>query len=105
MLTLDAKAFLQLLCLERGIHHPFHFLQSIRNVHRFTASVVRGYDVLVNDDKTRTFVCLRVRGGRQPILHLIGKVDTLMHKFNQPVYYEVRILFVHGPVVLMKFHQ
>ncbi|CAN0242521.1 unnamed protein product [Ascophyllum nodosum] len=58
---------------------------------RFTASIVRGYDVLVNDDKTRTFLCLRVRAGRQPVLHLISKVDTVMRKFNQPVYYEVTI--------------
>ncbi len=55
----------------------------------FTASVVSGYDVLVNEDKTRSFVCLRVRGGRQMVLNLIAKVDPLMRRFKQPVYYEV----------------
>lgn len=56
---------------------------------RFAMSIVGGYDVLVNDDKTRSFVCLRVRGGRQLILQLIGKVDPLMRRFKQPEYYEV----------------
>lgn len=51
--------------------------------------MLSGYDVLVNDDKTRSFVCLRVRGGRQLILQLIEKVDPLMRRFKQPVYYEV----------------
>lgn len=52
-------------------------------------SIVGGYDVLVNDDKTRSFVCLRVRGGRQLVLQLIDKVDPLMRRFKQPEYYEV----------------
>ena len=69
----------------------FPFPVTVPNVSSFTASIVRGYDVLVNDDKTRTFLCLRVRAGKQPVLHLISKVDTVMRKFNQPVYYEVTI--------------
>ena len=55
----------------------------------FIASVVSGYDVLVNEDKTRSFVCLRVRGGRQMVLELIAKVNPLMQRFKQPEYYEV----------------
>ena len=57
----------------------------------FVASVVSGYDVLVNEDKTRSFVCLRVRGGRQMILKLIAKVDPLMRRFRQSEYYEVML--------------
>lgn len=57
----------------------------------FVASVVCGYDVLVNEDKTRSFVCLRVRGGRQMILKLIAKVDPLMRRFRQSEYYEVML--------------
>lgn len=55
----------------------------------FVASVVSGYDVLVNEDQTRSFVCLRVRGGRQMVLKLIAKVDPLMRRFKQSEYYEV----------------
>lgn len=55
----------------------------------FTASIVSGYDVLVNEDKTRSFVCLRVRGGRHMVLKLIAKVDPLMRRFKQAAYYEV----------------
>lgn len=55
----------------------------------FTASIISGYDVLVNEDKTRSFVCLRVRGGRQMVLKLIAKVDPLMRRFKQAAYYEV----------------
>lgn len=56
---------------------------------RFTLSIVRGYDVLVNEDKTRSFICLRVKGGRHLVLQLIRKVDPVMRKFKQPLYYEV----------------
>lgn len=56
---------------------------------RFTVSVVSGYDVLVNEDKSRSFVCLRVRGGRHLVLQLIRKSDTIMDRFKQPCYYEV----------------
>lgn len=59
-------------------------------------SIVGGYDVLVNDDKTRSFVCLRVRGGRQSILQLVAKVDPLMRRFKQPEYYEVRLFHIAG---------
>lgn len=55
----------------------------------FTASIVGGYEVLVNDDKTRSFVCLRVKAGRELLLRLIGRVDPLMRRFNQSDYYEV----------------
>lgn len=58
----------------------------------FTASFVSGYDVLVNEDKTRSFVCLRVRGGRQMVLSLIAKVDPLMRRFKQSEYYEVIVM-------------
>ena len=61
---------------------------------RFVISIVGGYDVLVNDDKTRSFVCLRVRGGRQLILQLIAKVDPLMRRFKQPEYYEVLLFHI-----------
>lgn len=59
----------------------------------FTASIVGGYDVLVNDEKTRSFVCLRVRAGRQLLLQLIGRVDPLMRRFNQSEYYQVSYTF------------
>lgn len=66
----------------------------------FIASVVPGYDVLVNEDKSRSFVCLRVRGGRQMILKLIAKVDPLMRRFKQPEYYEVILRsYVAAPTV------
>lgn len=79
---------------ERTHHHPSVFSRVVAFRSplfglSFTASVVSGYDVLVNEDKTRSFVCLRVRGGRQMVLKLIAKVDPLMRRFKQAAYYEV----------------
>lgn len=64
---------------------------------RFTASIVSGYDVLVNEDKSRSFVCLRVRGGRHLVRQLIKKSDTVMERFKQPVYYEVPLVETFRP--------
>lgn len=69
----------------------------------FIASVVSGYDVLVNEDKTRSFVCLRVRGGRQIVFKLIAKVDALMRRFNQSEYYEVMMLSYFADADFSKF--
>ncbi|CBJ30805.1 similar to Chromosome 16 open reading frame 57 [Ectocarpus siliculosus] len=66
--------------------------EAVKSSRSFTASFVSGYDVLVNEDKTRSFVCLRVRGGRQMVLSLIAKVDPLMRRFKQSEYYEVIIM-------------
>ncbi|CAN0122973.1 unnamed protein product, partial [Hapterophycus canaliculatus] len=74
-------------------HQVEPFVEGLKEVVKssrsFAASVVSGYDVLVNEDKTRSFVCLKVRGGREMILKLIAKVDPLMRKFKQAEYYEV----------------
>lgn len=51
-----------------------------------------GYDVLVNEDKSRSFLCLKVRGGRHLVMQLIGKVDPLLERFKQPVYYEASLI-------------
>eukprot|EP00752_Nemacystus_decipiens_P003160 g2925.t3 len=74
--------------------------EAVRSSRSFVASVVSGYDVLVNEDKTRSFVCLRVRGGRQMILNLIAKVDPLMRRFKQPEYYEDPVVHVSVASVL-----
>ncbi|CAM9168680.1 unnamed protein product, partial [Pylaiella littoralis] len=79
-------------------HHIEPFVQglkeAVKSSRSFTASVVAGYDVLVNDDKTRSFVCLRVRGGRQMVLKLIAKVDPLMRRFKQAAYYKDPVVHV-----------
>ncbi|CAM9517087.1 unnamed protein product [Scytosiphon promiscuus] len=74
--------------------------EAVKSSRSFLASVVSGYDVLVNEDKSRSFVCLRVRGGREMILKLIAKVDPLMRKFKQAEYYEDPVLHVSVASVL-----
>ncbi|CAM9487822.1 unnamed protein product [Ectocarpus fasciculatus] len=74
--------------------------EAVKSSRSFTASFVSGYDVLVNEDKTRSFVCLRVRGGRQMVLSLIAKVDPLMRRFNKSEYYEEPIVHVSVASVL-----
>lgn len=69
---------------------------------RFTISIVRGYDVLVNEQKTRSFLCLRLRGGRHVVQQLIaGKVDPLMRRFKRPLYYQVMALEVVYPTPIL----
>eukprot|EP00903_Cladosiphon_okamuranus_P007575 g7349.t1 len=74
--------------------------EAVKSSRSFIASVVSGYDVLVNEDKTRSFVCLRVRGGRQMVLKLIAKVDPLMRRFKQLEYYEDPVVHVSVASVL-----
>ncbi|KAG5191950.1 hypothetical protein JKP88DRAFT_347404 [Tribonema minus] len=54
----------------------------------FRCEVSGAYEVLVNDDRTRSFVCLKVVGGCAPILALIGRVNEALADFQQQTYYE-----------------
>ncbi|CAM9501680.1 unnamed protein product, partial [Choristocarpus tenellus] len=63
--------------------------KAVENTRRFTIVVTGKYDVLVNEDKTRSFLCLRTVGGTRQVLDLIDKVDLLLQKYRQPTYYEV----------------
>ncbi|KAF4320471.1 hypothetical protein BBO99_00002612 [Phytophthora kernoviae] len=45
--------------------------------------------VLVNDEKTRSFLALRVGEGEQNFSQLLRTVDQCLKRFNQPSYYEV----------------
>ncbi|CAM9477318.1 unnamed protein product [Ectocarpus sp. 12 AP-2014] len=78
--------------------------EAVKSSRSFTASFVSGYDVLVNEDKTRSFVCLRVRGGRQMVLSLIAKVDPLMRRFKQSEYYKVIIMHEMGRTTCLSIY-
>ena len=46
--------------------------------------------VLVNDDKTRSFLALHVGKGKDEIIKVLRCVDQCLARFNQPTYYKVR---------------
>ena len=50
--------------------------------------------VLLNDDKTRSFLALRVVEGNGEVVQLLRCVDQCLARFGQPAYYQVRPLTV-----------
>jgi hypothetical protein len=44
----------------------------------------------VNDERTRSFVAVKVDQGEAKVLQLIQSVDEVLAKYKQPVYYKVR---------------
>lgn len=56
---------------------------------RFILSLA-GATVLVNDERTRSFLALRVARGESDVLATVRCVDQCMRHFGLPVYYEVR---------------
>ncbi|KAG7387209.1 poly(U)-specific 3'-to-5' RNA exonuclease [Phytophthora pseudosyringae] len=58
---------------------------------RFTITLRRAL-VLVNDDKTRSFLALRVGEGEQQIIQVLRCVDQCLSRFELPTYYKVRFL-------------
>lgn len=55
---------------------------------RFFISL-RGATILLNDDKTRSFLALRVRDGEQEVINTVKCVDKCMKQFSLSTYYEV----------------
>ncbi|KAL3673341.1 hypothetical protein V7S43_001057 [Phytophthora oleae] len=47
--------------------------------------------VLVNDDKTRSFLALRVYDGEQQFIQVLHCVDECLTRFERPTYYKVRL--------------
>jgi hypothetical protein len=47
--------------------------------------------VLVNDDKTRSFLALRLEEGEQQFNQVLRCVDQCLLRFGLPTYYEVRL--------------
>lgn len=56
--------------------------------------------VLVNDDRTRSFLALRVVKGEDSFLQTLRSVDKCMQRFDLPLYYEVRKLSDRIPVTI-----
>ncbi|KAF1332120.1 U6 snrna phosphodiesterase, partial [Globisporangium splendens] len=54
---------------------------------RFSLSL-HGATILCNDDKTRSFLALRVVNGHKEVLNILKCVDKCMRQFAQPMYYE-----------------
>ena len=49
----------------------------------------RGGGLLVNDEKTRSFLTVPVEeGGEERLLRLVGSVDEVLRRYRLPVYYE-----------------
>lgn len=86
-------------CLHLSLSRPFvltydqinSFVEMLRAAlkwrQRFRVTVQRVL-VLVNDDKTRSFLALRVSEGEKQFLKLLRCVDQCLARFNQPTYYE-----------------
>ncbi|KAG7397363.1 poly(U)-specific 3'-to-5' RNA exonuclease [Phytophthora boehmeriae] len=88
---------------EQGLHlslsRPFvlrydqidAFVDALRAVlkwrHRFSITLQQVL-VLLNDEKTRSFLALRVGEGEQHINRLLRCVDQCLEQFKQPTYYE-----------------
>lgn len=56
---------------------------------RFVVSLA-GATVLVNDERTRSFLALRVADGAKDVAATLQCVDACMKRFALPLYYEVR---------------
>lgn len=56
---------------------------------------LEGALVLVNDDKTRSFLALRVSAGAQQFNQVLRCVDQCLACFKQPTYYQVRNCFCY----------
>uniref|UniRef100_A0AAV1VLB8 U6 snRNA phosphodiesterase n=1 Tax=Peronospora matthiolae TaxID=2874970 RepID=A0AAV1VLB8_9STRA len=54
---------------------------------RFSITLRRSH-VLLNDDRTRSFLALRVVEGESGIVNLLQRVDQCVARFGQPVYYQ-----------------
>ncbi|KAG6977198.1 hypothetical protein JG688_00000604 [Phytophthora aleatoria] len=59
---------------------------------RFNVTLRRAL-LLVNDDKTRSFLALRVAEGEQQFTQVLRCVDQCLSRFELPTYYKVRLLF------------
>eukprot|EP00638_Chattonella_subsalsa_P002077 CAMPEP_0117745468 /NCGR_PEP_ID=MMETSP0947-20121206/7373_1 /TAXON_ID=44440 /ORGANISM="Chattonella subsalsa, Strain CCMP2191" /LENGTH=279 /DNA_ID=CAMNT_0005562615 /DNA_START=29 /DNA_END=868 /DNA_ORIENTATION=- len=55
---------------------------------RFTFEVMEDYQVLVNEQKTRSFLCLNVGGGEAHLANLISRIDPVLLKYKAEAYYE-----------------
>ncbi|GMF16778.1 unnamed protein product [Phytophthora lilii] len=70
-----------------------NFVDSLRAAlkwrERFYVSLVNPL-VLVNDDKTRSFLALRVSEGVQQFCQVLRCVDQTLERFKLPTYYKVR---------------
>ena len=59
--------------------------------YRFSVTLQRAL-VLVNDDKTRSFLALRVVEGEDEFEKVLRCVDQCLARFKQPTYYKVRLI-------------
>ncbi|CAM9356542.1 unnamed protein product, partial [Discosporangium mesarthrocarpum] len=74
-------------------HQIQSFNKALAESVKFTIVVTGDYDVLVNEDRTRSFLCLRTAGGSRQVQGLVDKVDQLLKRYNKPTYYEVQHAF------------
>uniref|UniRef100_K3WPN0 U6 snRNA phosphodiesterase 1 n=1 Tax=Globisporangium ultimum (strain ATCC 200006 / CBS 805.95 / DAOM BR144) TaxID=431595 RepID=K3WPN0_GLOUD len=55
---------------------------------RWFSLSLHGATILCNDDKTRSFLALRVVNGGKEVLNILKCVDKCMRQFTLPMYYE-----------------
>ncbi|KAF2360030.1 U6 snRNA phosphodiesterase Usb1 [Trinorchestia longiramus] len=60
---------------------------SLTNTHRFSVWLNK-FAVYVNDEKTRTFLGLRVLHGRPQLTSVVAKLDRILQGYSLPIYYE-----------------
>ncbi|XP_018021392.1 U6 snRNA phosphodiesterase 1 [Hyalella azteca] len=70
------------------IHPLAHDVRaSLANTHRFHVFLNK-FAVYVNEDKTRTFLGLKVLHGQSQLANVVAKLDRIFQTYNLPTFYE-----------------
>lgn len=69
------------------------FIDSVREIVAGTTVfpiTMQGLSVYLNDDKTRTFVAIEVKSGRNYLDHAVNQLDKCLSEYGLPKFYEDR---------------
>ena len=50
---------------------------------------LNGLKILVNDEKTRTFIVLKVFRGNKELGEMTSEIDSCLKEYDLPIFYEV----------------
>mmetsp|Transcript_8406 Transcript_8406/g.14843 ORF Transcript_8406/g.14843 Transcript_8406/m.14843 type:complete len:330 (+) Transcript_8406:121-1110(+) len=69
---------------------PFqnHLQEAFQGFPRFTVEVAEDCQVLVNEERTRSFLALQVCGGAGVLRELVAAADPVLRRYGAPPYYE-----------------
>lgn len=70
--------------------YVFIFYCKMELFHYFRFSVwLDRFEVYVNEEKSRTFLGLRVINGHSSLAAVVGKLDRILSTYNLPTFYQV----------------